>query len=161
MSEENQIVRTSPDREYFLDLVVDGVDPKRAAVMAGYSSKYDGKRLVRDNYQALQSRVWEKLASSAPKAVTVLQETMEADSQQTRYLGARDVLDRLGVSAAHQLGMAQATQSHDELRMELERELGPDMVNRIARRAQGLPDDVIEAEPVIEDTEEPDNPEDP
>ncbi len=141
MGQENQLVRDKPDREHFLELIADGVQMHKAAILAGYSNKYEARRLIRENAQALQSKLWERLAERAGQAIDVLGGILDADSDQTRYIGARDILDRLGFTQASQIDL-RIHQDHETLRRDLEAELGEDMVDRIARRAQGLPDEI-------------------
>lgn len=141
MGQENQLVRDKPDREHFLDLIADGVQMHKAAMLAGYSNKYEARRLIRENAQVLQSKLWERLAERAGQAIDVLGGILDADSDQTRYIGARDILDRLGFTQAATIDV-RVHQDHETLRRELEGELGEDMVERIARRAQGLPDEI-------------------
>lgn len=83
----------------FLDLYCNGMDPREAWVQAGYSpnTKHLAKAKIRENWKLLEKMIDERIGTHVPLALNIIVDIMiNAKSDQTRLLAAKDILSRAG-----------------------------------------------------------------
>ena len=91
-----------PDTEKFIDTFVETGDYLVSMQEAGYKDKnpyqlqVKGKKLVQDNRDEVDKRFQARLKEGGPRALSVIEQLMQSESDTVKLNAAKEILDRGG-----------------------------------------------------------------